>query len=95
MLIFDAHLDMAWNALEFNRDLTLPVAGIREFEQNFKGIVSGRARLLLEDCLRKGRVGMTICTFTASAVEPQRSYPFINRRGATRRRPRAILRIGR
>ena len=23
-LIFDAHLDLAWNAVSFNRDLTLP-----------------------------------------------------------------------
>ena len=29
MLIFDAHLDLAWNALDWNRDLRLPVADIR------------------------------------------------------------------
>src|SRR5205085_2923753 len=29
MLIFDAHLDLAWNALDWNRDLLLPVAYIR------------------------------------------------------------------
>ena len=29
MLIFDWHLDLAWNALEWNRDLKLPVAEIR------------------------------------------------------------------
>jgi len=29
MLIFDAHLDMAWNALEWNRNLELPVHKIR------------------------------------------------------------------
>ena len=28
-LIFDAHLDLAWNALDWNRDLRLPVAEIR------------------------------------------------------------------
>jgi membrane dipeptidase len=41
MLIFDAHLDMAWNAIEWNRDLMLPVAKIREFEQHFDGIIPG------------------------------------------------------
>src|SRR5581483_7917560 len=32
MIIFDWHLDLAWNALEWNRDLTLPVADIRRRE---------------------------------------------------------------
>ena len=39
-LIFDAHLDMAWNALEFNRDLLKPVSELREFESQFEGIIS-------------------------------------------------------
>src|SRR5947207_4023370 len=32
MLIFDWHLDLSWNALEWNRDLTLPVEEIRRRE---------------------------------------------------------------
>ena len=31
-LIFDAHLDLAWNALDWNRDLLLPVHDIRQRE---------------------------------------------------------------
>ena len=31
--IFDAHLDLAMNALEWNRNLTLPVNEIRKKEQ--------------------------------------------------------------
>ena len=42
-LIFDAHLDMSWNALEFNRDLMKPVAEIREFEKQFTDINPGPA----------------------------------------------------
>lgn len=61
MLIFDAHLDMAWNALEWNRDLMLPVEKIREFEQHYEGIVPGAATVSW-DALHRGRVGMTICT---------------------------------
>ncbi len=34
MIIFDAHLDLAWNALDWNRDLRLPVTEIRRREQN-------------------------------------------------------------
>ena len=36
MFIFDAHLDLAMNALEWNRDLTKSVYQIRESE---KGMV--------------------------------------------------------
>jgi len=32
MFIFDAHLDLAMNALEWNRDLTRPIREIRERE---------------------------------------------------------------
>ena len=32
MFVFDAHLDLAMNAMEWNRDLRLPVAAIRERE---------------------------------------------------------------
>lgn len=62
-LIFDAHLDMAWNAIEWNRDLMLPVEEIRKFENQFERIVPE-----IGDCtvswteLRRGRVGMTIST---------------------------------
>ncbi len=61
MLIFDAHLDMAWNALEWNRDLIRPVREIREFEQQFTDIIPGEATTSWSE-LRRGRVGMTICT---------------------------------
>ncbi len=30
--LFDAHLDLAWNAASFNRDLTLSVAELRQRE---------------------------------------------------------------
>ena len=32
MLVFDAHLDLAWNAIDWNRDLRLPVDEIRRRE---------------------------------------------------------------
>lgn len=60
-LIFDAHLDMSWNALEFNRDLMKPVAEIREFEKQFTDINPGPATCSWGE-LQRGRVGMTIST---------------------------------
>ncbi|QDT24323.1 dipeptidase [Gimesia chilikensis] len=61
MLIFDAHLDMAWNACEWNRDLELPVSEIRKFERQFENIIPGEATVSWH-ALRKGGVGMTIST---------------------------------
>lgn len=63
MLIFDAHLDMAWNALEWNRNLELPVAQIREFEFQFleKGLYPG-ANTVSWPALQAGRVGITVST---------------------------------
>ncbi|QDT46662.1 Membrane dipeptidase (Peptidase family M19) [Symmachiella dynata] len=64
MLIFDAHLDMAWNALEFNRDLMLPVSEIRKFERQFTDIVPGENTVSWTE-LRKGNVFLTISTLIA------------------------------
>jgi len=60
-LLFDAHLDMAWNAVEWNRDLMKPVREIRQFESQFEDIVPGDCTVSWHD-LRHGRIGMTIST---------------------------------
>jgi membrane dipeptidase len=66
MLIFDAHLDLAWNALDWNRDLTRPVADIRhrEREQNMSGKGRGESTVSFPE-LRRGRVGIFIATLLA------------------------------
>lgn len=61
MLIFDAHLDLAWNALEWNRDLMLPVDEIRRFESRFDGCVPGDAVVSIP-ALRQGNIGIVIAT---------------------------------
>ncbi|MEQ9408170.1 MAG: membrane dipeptidase [Fuerstiella sp.] len=61
MLTFDAHLDLAWNALEWNRDLLQPVSAIRAFESQFPGCVPGDATTTLP-ALREGQIGMVIAT---------------------------------
>ena len=60
-LIFDAHLDMAWNALEWNRDLMLTIPQLREFESQFKGIVPGDPTVTWTE-LKRGNVGVVIAT---------------------------------
>ena len=61
MLIFDAHLDLAWNAVEWNRDLEKTVDEIREFENQFEGIVPGDCTVSYPE-LRRGGIGIVIAT---------------------------------
>src|SRR5215831_4128110 len=62
-LIFDAHLDLAWNAIDWNRDLRLPVADIRrrEREQCMTGKGRGEGTVSFVE-LRRGQVGLFIAT---------------------------------
>jgi membrane dipeptidase len=62
-LIFDAHLDLAWNALDWNRDLRLPVADIRRREQALGMTGKGRGEGTVSfPELRRGGVGLFIAT---------------------------------
>jgi membrane dipeptidase len=63
MLIFDAHLDLAWNALDWNRDLRLPAADIRrhEREQGMTGKGRGCNTVSFAE-LRRGKVAIFIAT---------------------------------
>jgi membrane dipeptidase len=61
-LIIDAHLDLAMNAIEWNRDLTRPLDEIRLQEMHLKDKNDrGRGTVCLPE-LRKGRVGLVIAT---------------------------------
>lgn len=60
-LIFDAHLDMAWNALEWNRNLMLTIPQLREFERQFPGIAPGDPTVTWAE-MQRGRVGTAIVT---------------------------------
>jgi len=66
VLIFDAHLDLAWNALDWNRDLRLPVADIRrrEREQSMTGKGRGENTVSFAE-LRRGSIGIFIATLLA------------------------------
>lgn len=75
MLIVDAHLDLAMNALEWNRDLTRPVEEIRGREQRLtdkpdrgKGTVSFAE-------MRRGGVGLCVATLIARYIAPDNTLP--------------------
>jgi len=63
--IFDAHLDLAWNAVSFDRDLTLDVSELRAREAGFTDEPSrGRNTLTLPE-LRKAGVYVCVATLLA------------------------------
>lgn len=72
MLVFDAHLDLAWNALDWNRDLLLSVKEIRRREQAATDIdfkARGRNTVTFPE-LRRGKVGIFIATLLARLFRP-------------------------
>jgi membrane dipeptidase len=61
-LIFDAHLDLALNAIEWNRDLTRPLMEIRERETHLRDKPDrGRGTVCLPE-MRRGRVAVCVAT---------------------------------
>jgi len=71
MLIFDAHLDLAWNAIDWNRDLLLPVAEIRRREREAGLTEKARGcNTVSFPELRRGKVATFIATLLARQVRP-------------------------
>jgi membrane dipeptidase len=61
MIVFDAHLDLAWNALDWNRDLRQSVADIRRSEQGQTDKGRGCNTVSFPE-LRRGKVVTFIAT---------------------------------
>jgi membrane dipeptidase len=61
MLIVDSHLDLAYNAIEFNRDLCQPVQAIREAEAGMTGKGRGSNTVSIP-ALRDGNIGLCFVT---------------------------------
>jgi membrane dipeptidase len=75
MLLFDAHLDLSMNALEWNRDLRLPVAEIRRREAGRTDKVDrAKGTVALPD-MRRGNVGLCVATQIARYVLPGNPLP--------------------
>ncbi|MDO8541310.1 MAG: membrane dipeptidase [Opitutaceae bacterium] len=73
MLIFDAHLDLSLNALEYNRDLRRPIAEIRAREV---GLTDKQGRANGTVCLPEmRRAGIGLCVATQIARHVRMSNP--------------------
>ena len=75
MLMIDAHLDLAMNALEWNRDLQLPVASIREREAGLTDKPDRAKGVVALPELRAGNIGIVVATQIARYVERGSNLP--------------------
>jgi membrane dipeptidase len=67
MLIIDSHLDLAWNALQWNRNLQQPIHLIREQEKDIPGPGRGQGTVSLSE-MRKGRIAICFATLLARST---------------------------
>ncbi len=75
MFTIDAHLDLSMNAMEWNRDLTRPLAEINAREQGMRDKPDrGNGTVSLPE-LRKGNVGLVVATQIARFVAPENPLP--------------------
>ena len=75
MLIFDAHLDLSMNALEWNRDLRRPIEEIREREKHLVDRPDrGRGTVSFPE-MRRGQIGLCVATQIARYVKPSNKLP--------------------
>ncbi len=75
MLLFDAHLDLSMNALEWNRDLRSSITEINSREEGMTDKLDrGKATVCLEE-LRKGNIGIVVATQIARYVEKTSQLP--------------------
>lgn len=74
-LIFDAHLDLSMNALEWNRDLTRPISELRQREQGLTDKRDrGKGTVSLPE-MRRGGIGLCVATQIARYVQPGNPLP--------------------
>jgi membrane dipeptidase len=67
MLIVDAHLDLAWNALQWNRDIQHSAYTIRTAESHLSGAGRGQGTVAFPE-LRQGRVALCFATLLARST---------------------------
>ncbi|MCI0422361.1 MAG: dipeptidase [Acidobacteria bacterium] len=78
MLVIDAHLDLSWSALNWNRDLTQEVPLIRQSEAGMEQQGRGANTVSLP-AMRQGRVAICLATLLARA-NPKGKSPLLDYR---------------
>lgn len=67
MIIIDAHLDLAWNALQWNRNIQHSVYTIRTAESNLSDAGRGQGTVALPE-MRQGRIALCFATLLARST---------------------------
>ncbi len=75
MLIFDGHLDLAMNALEWNRDLTGSLDEVRGRERGMTDRPDRGRNVVTFGEMRKGQIGLCVATQIARYVAPGSILP--------------------
>ena len=73
--IIDSHLDLSMNAMEWNRDLRLPVADINQREKYLTDKPDRAKSTVSLAELRKGNIGLVVATQIARYVAPGNLLP--------------------
>lgn len=74
-LIFDAHLDLSMNAMEWNRDLTQTVKQLRQAETGMTDKPDRSNATVSLPEMRKGKIGICVATMIARWVKPGSPLP--------------------
>lgn len=75
MFTIDAHLDLAMNAMEWNRDYQQPIREIRERERSLTDKPDRGNGVVNFEELRKGDIGLVVATQIARYVAPGNALP--------------------
>ena len=75
VFIFDCHLDLAMNAIEWNRDLKKTVYQIRSREEGMTDKLDRAKGVVALPELRKGKIGLVVATQIARYVEQGSALP--------------------
>lgn len=75
MFVFDAHLDLSMNAMEWNRDLTWSVEDIRNSEKGMTDKPDRTKNTVSFDAMRKGNIGLCMATQIARFVKRENTLP--------------------
>ena len=75
MMLFDGHLDLAMNALEWNRDLTQPCADIRAREAHWTDKPDRGRGTVSFPAMRAGKVALCMATQIARYVKTNNPLP--------------------
>jgi len=74
MFIFDAHLDLAMNAMEWNRDLRQSIDVINKREEGMTDKPDRGNATVCFDELRKGNIGLVVATQIARCINPENPF---------------------